>query len=300
MARRDWFEAARSFLGPLPVETLLETLGRSTGDSEEAPSGKGSAPAGRGASAGVDFGDGRRVVLKALRRGGLPGRLRGGYHGGARLMAEMAILEEAANRGVPTAPLAFGATARRGGGAEASVLATVEIPGVASLGEIVESGEEAAVGRSHGYRRRGDAAPGKERPGRLRALRAPLEAAGRAACRAHDLGLDHADLNIGNILLLHEGAGWRGFIIDLGLSELGGPVEPGRRAANLVRLLRSAAKHLGEDPRQTRDAAAFLHGYLSSRPDPHRLRRRELLAAIRRRLPTMMIHRLGWRVLGRG
>jgi tRNA A-37 threonylcarbamoyl transferase component Bud32 len=194
----------------------------------------------------------------------------------------MAILEEAASRGISTAPLAFGATGRREDGGEVALMATELIRDSIRLGKLID----------------GSALPGLAEETERRA---GLRAAGAEAGRVHDLGLDHADLNIGNILLRRrEGCGgWQAFIIDMGLSKLGGSLDAGCRAANLVRLLRSAEKHLGKDPRRLRDAASFLQGYLSGAADPGRRRRRDLLAAIRRRLPAVALHRLGWSLLGR-
>jgi hypothetical protein len=236
------------------------------------------------------------MILKALRRGGLPARMGQTFHGRARLRIEMERLESAFGRGIPTARLAFGAAGSRREGGASTFLATEAIHGALNLAEL--------LGRPSRRER--------DRIGRRRAL----ESAGRAVRHAHDLGLDHADLNIGNVLVAPgrsdeasmasggsvAGAGrtgdvaFEGFVIDIGISKLGDPLSPGRRASNLVRLLRSAEKHLGRDPGRLRDAAAFLHGYLASPPGEGRSFRRELLAALRRRLPTIALHRLGWRL----
>ncbi len=384
VARPEQVDHARSFLGPLAVESLLAVLEsegkggsevsrearRSSGAASEVGEAGGSdsqsasirddlveggrgdprsgvevspgrirkeaedsgvssgarhppPPRGRMGTLDVDCGDGTTLVVKALKRGGLPARLRGGYHGSSRLLAEMAILEEALRRGVPTARLAFGATGHRERGSEVAILATERLPEAVSLGDLLSGGALAREPMAAPARRRTDArkAPSgreaaglsgeaipPERDDPLRALqggeamfarRAALRAAGAAVGRAHEMGLDHSDLNLGNVLLRREGGAWSGFVIDLGLSALGPPLEVRRRAANLVRLLRSVEKHLGDDPRRARDAAAFLQGYLSTIPAPRRRRRRDLLAAVRRGLPSMIIHRLGWSLLGR-
>ena len=93
--------------------------------------------------------------------------------------------------------------------------------------------------------------------------------------------------------------GFRAWVIDLGHGPPGAAPGTARRGANLVRLLRSAEKHLGADRNRARDAAAFLRGYLRAAPDPDRRLRKRLLGAVRRRLPAVALHRLGWRVAGR-
>ncbi len=297
VARPDQLEMARSFLGPLPVESFLEALA----EPEEGTDGRDGSrsPRGRGATLEVDCGDGSSLVLKALKRGGLPARLRGGYHGASRMLAEMTILEEAGLRGVPTSRLAFGATGLRDSGAEVGVLATELIPRAIRLGDLMSAHTLPGLPEDPRGRRRKDSPLPSGKRAAIDSRRQALRAAGLAVARAHDLGLDHADLNIGNVLIQRSGEGWSGFVIDIGLSTLGHSLEMPRRAANLVRLLRSVEKHLGRDPRRARDGAAFLRGYLSSLPAPRRRQRRELLAAIRRGIPAMLIHRLGWSLLGR-
>jgi hypothetical protein len=306
LARPGRLEIARSFLEPFTVEEILTLMVKAPGETgaEGAWAGDPGAvrqgPRGRGGVLEVDCGDGTTLILKALRRGGLPARLRGGYYGGSRLLAEMAILEEAWKRGVPTAAPAFGAVGLGRDGRAVGLLATESLAGAIRLGAIIDRSplpvaDLLPAARRSGDRRNDAGAPRPEDP-----RRAALRAAGGAVRRAHDLGLAHSDLNIGNILLRRGLHGWEAALIDVGLSDLGGPLEPGRRAANLVRLLRSAEKHLGAHPGQARYAVAFLIGYLGEGPDPHRRRRRELLTAVRRRLPVMRLHRLGWRLLGKG
>lgn len=304
LCRREHLELARAFLGPLPPESFLHAVrragrGRSQREAEPSrrPAGEAaSAAPARGGTLGLACGDGRRVLVKALFRGGLPARLGGGFHGRRRLLAEMAALEEAGRRGVPTARLAFGASGVMKSGRVLPILATEEIEGALSLAGILAS-----------------PSTDRDAPGDRRRA---LEAAGAAVRRAHDLGLDHPDLNIGNVLMTRAGAPRGGepageepmgsrvgeealaYLIDLGPSRLGPALQPARRGANLVRLYRSAEKHLGEDPRRLRDAAAFLRGYLRAAPDPGRRLRRQLLGSVRRRLPAVALHRLRWRISG--
>ncbi len=305
VARHRHLEIARSFLGPLPVDSFLQALaepqekmGREGVDREPEPR-DGRTPRGRGATLEVDCGDGSSLVLKALKRGGLPARLRGGYHGASRVLAEMTIHEEAGLRGIPTSRLAFGATGLRDSGAEVGVLATELIPRAIRLGDLLAAHPLPGLTEDPPGRRRKDLPLPTGSRAAIASRRQGLRAAGVAVAKAHDLGLDHADLNIGNVLIQKGEEGWSGFVIDIGLSTLGHSLEVPRRAANLVRLLRSVEKHLGRDPRRARDGAAFLHGYLSSLPAPRRRQRHDLLSAIRRGIPAILIHRLGWSLLGR-
>jgi tRNA A-37 threonylcarbamoyl transferase component Bud32 len=205
----------------------------------------------------------------------------------------MARVEDANRRRIPTARAVFGASARIPGEGGAAILATAELEGAVNLAELLRS---PATGRVP-----------------TRARNTSLARAGRAVRVAHDSGLDHADLNIGNILVAPVGrpAGMRAvaaavaggtdgvrspgaYVIDLGLSRIGVSLGAGRRAANLIRLERSAEKHLGSGPRRIRDAAAFLHGYLAGPSPPDRRFRRALFRALRRRSILITVHRIGW------
>src|SRR5882724_11775472 len=216
------------------------------------------------------------LVVKRLLRGGMASKIGPDRYGHRRLLAEMRTHEDASARGIPTSRLAWGATVRSDRGATTALLATHRIEECMTLGDAIAD----AAG--------GDGAR-KERRRRLRAC-------GIAVRAAHDRGLDHADLNIGNVLVSTRPApgAAAAFVIDLGISTLGAPLAASKRAANLVRLLRSAEKHLGLDGRRARDAAAFLHGYFAGEGGDPRAWRRSLLASIRRRLPSIALHRAGW------
>ena len=97
----------------------------------------------------------------------------------------LAALEEAGRRGVPTARLAFGASGAMTSGKVLTILATEEIEGAFSLAEILASSPT-----------------DRDAPEDRRRV---LEVAGAAVRRAHDLGLDHPDLNVGNILMTRAG-----------------------------------------------------------------------------------------------
>ena len=73
------------------------------------------------------------------------------------------------------------------------------------------------------------------------ARRAGLEAAGREVGRAHRAGLDHPDLNVGNLFLQPADPGWRAWLLDLDRATLGRP-SPEAASRNLARLVRSLEK----------------------------------------------------------
>ncbi|MBI3447328.1 MAG: hypothetical protein HY049_00195 [Acidobacteria bacterium] len=246
----------------------------------EARRRKGDRPPREGRGGLIDVADpaASGLVVKRLLRGGMASKIGSDRHGHGRLLAEMRTHEEAAARGIPTSRLAWGVTVRSDRGATASILATRRIEECMTLGDAISDAP------------RGDAS--------RREKRRRLAACGIAVRAAHDRGLDHADLNIGNILVCARPAPAvaTAFVIDLGISILGPPLPGSRRAANLVRLLRSAEKHLGRHAHRARDAASFLHGYFAGEGGDPRAWRRSLLASIRRRLPSIAWHRAGWAI----
>ena len=73
------------------------------------------------------------------------------------------------------------------------------------------------------------------------ARRAGLEAAGSLVGRAHRAGLDHPDLNVGNLFLQPADPGWRAWLLDLDRATVG-PPSPGAARRNVARLVRSLEK----------------------------------------------------------
>jgi 3-deoxy-D-manno-octulosonic acid kinase len=73
------------------------------------------------------------------------------------------------------------------------------------------------------------------------ARRAGLEAAGREVGRAHRAGLDHPDLNVGNLFLEPADPGWRAWLLDLDRATVGRR-SPDAASRNLRRLVRSLEK----------------------------------------------------------
>jgi 3-deoxy-D-manno-octulosonic acid kinase len=210
------------------------------------------------------------AVVRAYRRGGLLGGGRDTYRSPRRFLSELRVTLEARDRGIPVPePLGFVALTEGGGWRAWAVFRAV--PGGRDLREVLA----ACAG-----------------PGEARArLRKVLE----TVREAHDRGLAHADLNLGNVLL-DDGEPPRVFLIDLDRARLGSPRSEAGRFREIARLDRSLEKIFGEAllGREARDE--LLLGYGEGRP--------ELQRKIRRRLPAhrraLRRHRLLWRWPGRG
>lgn len=187
-------------------------------------------PAGRGATAIVREAGEPALRLKALRRGGLLGPLwRDRFPGTARLLANLFVPAAARERGVPT-PAAVALFLVPGPpGLWRGWLATENVAGARDLGAIV-----AETGPVRGAR---------------------FDAALAAARIAHDAGVVHPDLNVGNLLVQDAPGGPRGLVLDLDRARLAdGPLDRAARERALARLARSYRKHLARD---AEDAAAF-------------------------------------------
>jgi 3-deoxy-D-manno-octulosonic acid kinase len=68
-----------------------------------------------------------------------------------------------------------------------------------------------------------------------------MEAVGGLVGRAHRAGLDHPDLNVGNLFLEPADPGWRAWLLDLDRATIG-PPSPDSTRRNLARLVRSLEK----------------------------------------------------------
>ena len=129
---------------------------------------------GRGGSACLQLAPGLVARIKPLLRGGLVGRLRpAGFADLARPLSNLRLPLEALRRGVRTpAPLALLCLPVRGGWR--AWLALRDVPDGLDLGRALERHGAAAV---------------------------DLDAVTAAIRAAHDAGLEHRDLNVGNLLL---------------------------------------------------------------------------------------------------
>lgn len=189
--------------------------------------------AGRAATARLDLpGGGPRLVLKRLARGGLlASAWRGRFLGDRRLLENLSIPDEALRRGVATARGAALVAIPGPPGFFRGLLAVEEIEGAADLRDLLGRG--------------------------------PLDAASweavAAALRAmHAAGLDHPDLNLGNLLLRPGRAGPEAFVVDLDGARLrAGPLPFSARQSALRRLERSCHRVLGPEAGAAAADAAY-------------------------------------------
>jgi|SRR5688572_21620749 len=232
--------------------------------------------AGRGRPLLLELG-GERLVAKAMLHGGLFGRLLADrFAGFERARALVELLTELAARGVATPPLAFARARRSPSGFFRLDLATRELAGV-------QDGLAFLRSRPH-----------------PRIRREAVRAAARVVRALHDAGVEHADLNVKN-LLVRAGppdSPIQAFVIDLEKSRRSPRLEPAAAVRNLERLARSAEKlgllgtHLSRA-----DLVRFARAY----DGDDGLSWRDWFTAAQRRWRTWgPWHRLGWALFGRG
>jgi 3-deoxy-D-manno-octulosonic acid kinase len=178
---------------------------------------------GRGATARLELADGLPLRLKQMRRGGLAAGLWRGvdFRGTRRLVDNLRVPAEASRRGIATpSPMAL-LIVPGGQGLNRGWLAVEEVVGAVDLARRIESGPPPT----------GD----------------ELSATMRLVRRMHDSGLEHTDLNLGNLLLRAEAGGSpEPFVIDLDGARLhDGGLSPRRRLMALVRLERSYLRVCG-------------------------------------------------------
>jgi hypothetical protein len=231
---------------------------------------------GRGRTPTVQLGQGRSLVLRRYRHGGLLRWLTGNLlWGPTRALWELEVTARAERSLAPVPHVACVVAWPAAGPLWSALIGTVE----------VEDGEELL-----GWMRRT-----REAPARIAIARH----VGEATRRLHDAGIEHRDLQLRNILVRraeeHAPEAPRIVVIDLdGASYHGsGGVPVVRRAQNLGRLARSVIKlGLWDDAIGPRERAAFLSGYL--RRD--RSLRRELRSYVPRERIKLRWHQLGYRL----
>jgi len=225
--------------------------------------------AGRGGIARLRLADGATAVLKQMRRGGTFAALwRERYLGTGRLLDNLRIPLEALRRGVPTAsPLALLLVS----GPPGFFRAWAAYEEIANAPDVIE------------YLRSTDPPTAEE-----------IDLVVGVIRKMHDAGIEHRDLNLGNLLLRRrEGAGSEAFVVDLDRARLwDAPVPWSHRIRALRRLERSSVKLFGERPLQGFDLRrrwyeAYAQGDsdLATRLD--RARRANRL--------RLGLHRFGWR-----
>ncbi len=228
--------------------------------------GSGRAKIAREAIAGAG-----RVVLKALRRGGLLAPLwPDTFRDARRPVGNLGLPDLARARGIPTPRAAALLLERAGRGRLRAFLAVEEIPRAVDL--------------------RARWMTGRAGPGEAASVVALVRA-------MHDAGLRHHDLNVGNLLLRDgDGGAPEAFVVDLdGASIDRGPVPFRVRVASLRRLERSYVKVFGAgDPigPNGRDRLWALYAG-GDEALGSRLRGARWTGRI-----AVAWHRLGWRIFG--
>jgi hypothetical protein len=221
---------------------------------------------GRGAAARIELRSGARLVLKKMRRGGLVGSMwRERYAGAARLLSNLTVPREVSRRGVATAAPAVLLLEEGPKGLFQGWLGTDEIPNardlMTRLAEVPPPSREA------------------------------MTAAATMVRRAHDAGVEHRDLNLGN-LLVREDRAPEAFLVDLDRARLHpGPLPLALRREALQRLGRSYEKRFGRSGALGADGfRAWCDLYAGEDAD---LEQRLLRGASLGRVP-LALHRLLW------
>jgi hypothetical protein len=254
------FFAAIANQDPLLAADLdrVETWQRRLGE-------RAAASAGRGQSTVLRVDGGPRLRLKALRRGGLArGLWAERFVGARRLIENLRIPSEAIRRGVATPPAEALLLVEGPPQLFRGWLATVELAGAKDLASRLAGGPPPSADE--------------------------LSAVMKAVRIAHDAGLEHRDLNLGNLLLTAEPKGW---LIDLDGARLHTePLSVAARRRALRRLVRSLHKlrfrtgGAGDsDPEHWLDL--YAEGEFALRAGLARFRGADRL--------RIRLHRLGWR-----
>ena len=224
---------------------------------------------GRGSTARCHIPGGPHVLLKKMRRGGITGPLwRGRYPGLRRLLDNLEVPLETARRGVPTVtPVA---------------MLTQEGPPLLYQGWLAM--EEIVGARDLTSRWEGTQLAG----------RAEIAATMRLVRRMHDAGIEHRDLNLGNLLLRDRPQdGYEAFVVDLDRARLHpAPLALRLRKRGLGRMWRSYVKLCGGSRPQ---AAEALVSWYSLYADGDEALLRRLMKGRSLQDAALALHRLRWR-----
>jgi len=222
---------------------------------------------GRGATARLTLPSGRRLVLKKLRRGGLLGPLwRERFVGAGRLLDNLRLPEAARGRGLTTPA--------------APALLVVQGP----------------PGLFQGWLALDEVRDAQDLATRLASSPPPSAVLAQVMNQVrvmHDAGVEHRDLNLGNLLIREStGAGAEVIVTDLDgarLHDTGLPFALRQRA--LRRLERSWAKLFHGESDDAVDAGWIYRGYAGADADlARRLERGRRLGRF-----SIQLHRLSWR-----
>ena len=215
-------------------------------------------------------------VIKSYRRGGMVGKFNEDfYFGSMRFLSELRVCTHAIREGVPTvAPIAL-VLRRRGLGCRAWLVS----PFLAETFTL----KDALL--------RPETTLDAKNP--ENALCALSRVAGTAVRRMHDVGIDHRDLNLGNLLVLPPARHSEPDVLILDWDRARLRNDNGTFGyQNLLRLLRSAFKGRADTRFLAVATRGFLRGYFSGDVESlHRLRHYYR----QRRFTAIGLHRLFWR-----
>jgi 3-deoxy-D-manno-octulosonic acid kinase len=183
---------------------------------------------GRGVIFSSRLADGRRVLVRPYRHGGFFRRLTRDlfWSWPPRPFAELRATVEARSRGVPAAEILAAWVERRVGPFYRGWLVFRELEGAQDLWTAVLTRSFGALG-----------------------IKPMLESAARSVAALHRRGVDHADLNLKNILVRRENEAFRSYIIDFDKARLHAPPLARRKAKNNLSRLRRSMRKLDPERR---------------------------------------------------
>lgn len=221
-----------------------------------------------------------RIVVRRSLRGGILARLLGDTYFGcrSRMFDETRVAAHGIRLGLRAAEVLVAAKERVAPLLYGGWIITREIPDSVDLLSYLRAGPPFAG------------------PAGLRLKRRVIMETAQAIARMHELGIDHGDLHLRNILLqIRPDGAVHLFLIDFDKSSCGDSLSRGRRVRNLMRLFRSVMKEPDlAGTLTTRDFERFLLAYF--RRD--RSKRRSAVGTLRRHAFFLRIHRAWWRLLG--
>jgi len=220
-----------------------------------------------------------RVVVRRSLRGGILARILGDTYFGcrSRMFEETRVAAHGIRLGLRAAEVLVAAKERIAPLLYGGWIITREIPDSVDLLSYLRAG------------------PSFAGPDGLRLKRRVIMETAQAIARMHELGIDHGDLHLRNILLqIRPDGAVHVFLIDFDKSSCVDSLNRGRRVRNLMRLFRSVVKEPDlAGTFTTRDVERFLLAYF--RRD--RSKRKSAAGTFRRHAVLLRVHRAWWRLV---
>jgi 3-deoxy-D-manno-octulosonic acid kinase len=197
--------------------------------------------------------EGQWVVVRRFTHGGvLGGMLPEITLGKGRILRELALVNQARRRGVPTPRIIAALLQRTLGLFYRAHVITEEVKGACNMTEFFLRLPSLSAGLAAKHKR------------------AALEEAAHAIASMHAAGILHGDLHLRNVLVRlrdgKEGPRAEGYVVDFDRAGLVENITPRQRLRNLKRLMRSVWKvQPVRDNFSLRDGVRFLRAYLGTR-----------------------------------